>query len=278
MRDYDAILKTLLTDLRGSAVEYLTGYRVTEWQRTELPKLGNLAADLVCAASDGSRGHLELQSRNDGRMALRMYDYGGRIFDQHGIYPWQLVLYVGEAPMSMPNRIAGPKLDYSFDVLDLRDLDGEPLLESSALSDNILAVLMRLRDQRHAVRMIVERIADADSARSESLEQLSVLAGLRKLGEVVNEESKRMPITESLMDHDLFGPVLRQGVAQGLVEGRVEGERKEALSMARRVVVGRFGRIPSAVDAILVTKTVAQLEDLVDRALRCGTLEDLFQQ
>jgi hypothetical protein len=73
MHDYDSALKLLLRDLGGHAMEYLTGRQVREWLNTDLPQSAALKADLVCAAWDGSIGHVELQSRNDAAMDVRMY-------------------------------------------------------------------------------------------------------------------------------------------------------------------------------------------------------------
>ncbi len=314
MNDYDATLKLLLRDLRGRAVEYLTGHKVTQWHNAELPNVGSLEADLVCSDEDGATGHIELQSSNDSAMRFRMYHYGGRICENYGAYPWQILLYVGEARMSMSERIVGPKLDYSFTALDVRELDGSPLLESDVLGDNIFAVLLRLRDQRSAVRQVLKRIGESESGRLESLAQLTVLAGLRRLGGIVEEESRKMPVTESLLDHDLLGPILRKGIAVGRQEGRDEGLKQgldrglkqgldqgikqgldqglkqgldkgvkqgrqaEAVAMLRRILIGRFGHVPSTVQERLESRTVRQLEDLVDRALRVETLGDLFPQ
>ena len=62
--------------------------------------------------------------------------------------------------------------------MDIRELDGERLLESARLEDNVIAVLARLRDSRAAVRRILGRIAAADpSERADALTGVLILAG-----------------------------------------------------------------------------------------------------
>ena len=45
--------------------------------------------------------------------------------------------------------------------MDIRELDGERLIESAELGDDIVAILARLADRRGAVRRILERIAES---------------------------------------------------------------------------------------------------------------------
>jgi hypothetical protein len=62
------------------------------------------------------------------------------------------------------------------------------------------------------------------------------LAGLRKLGESVRAEIKHMPILDDIMDHDVLGPAIREGMQKG----RQEGE----LTILRRLLTKRFGDLP----------------------------------
>ena len=67
--------------------------------------------------------------------------------------------------------------------VDIRELDGERLLESEDVGDNVIAILTRLRDHRDAVRRIVERIAGLMPAeRATALGQLLILAWPSALG------------------------------------------------------------------------------------------------
>jgi hypothetical protein len=106
-----------------------------------------------------------------------------RLFDR---FPRQIVLYVGEAPLAMDNQLQGPDLSFRYRLVDIRELDGERLLESEETGDNVIAILARLRDHEAAIRKIVCRIAELPEAeRKAALTQLVLLAGLRRLGKTV---------------------------------------------------------------------------------------------
>jgi hypothetical protein len=71
-------------------------------------------------------------------------------------------------------------------------LDGERLLESEEVGDNVIAILTGLRDHKDAVRRIVERIAGlAPAERETALGQVIVLARLRHAEEIVVCHLKR---------------------------------------------------------------------------------------
>ena len=52
----------------------LTGSVIVKWLDVELPKVQNLRADLVGESAEGEIFHLELQSKNEHGMALRMLE------------------------------------------------------------------------------------------------------------------------------------------------------------------------------------------------------------
>ena len=67
-------------------------------------------------------------------------------------------------------------------MVDVRDLDGERLLKSGRVDDNIIALLAGISDQREAARVVVQRIKGLrQSDRQSALDRLVILAGLRKM-------------------------------------------------------------------------------------------------
>ena len=73
----------------------------------------------------------------------------------------------------------------------MRELDGERLLDSDQIGDNLFAILARLRDRQAAVRRIAGRIAILPVGEREApLRQLLILAGLRHLGNLVAKTSE----------------------------------------------------------------------------------------
>ena len=170
-------------------------------------------------------------------MALRMAEYALAVYPSFRRFPQQTVLYVGRAPLGMPEFLAGHSLAFRCRVVDIRELDGDALLASANPEENVLAVLMRLSgDRRAAARKILERIAETDPGRRQiALREFIILAGLRNLREIIREQTKTLPILDDIMDHDILGPAVRQGFEQGRVEGRVEGAQTVVMRLTRSV-------------------------------------------
>ena len=92
--------------------------------------------------------HLELQGRNESDLPRRVAEYYlglHRLLDAH-VEP--IVLYVGKEPLRMPALFATPRMHFEFQLLDIREIDGEPLLASDDLGDNIMATLTQVDLER----------------------------------------------------------------------------------------------------------------------------------
>jgi predicted transposase YdaD len=279
MQEYDVTLKLLLQGSAKLTVRELTGTAVEKWLDVELPKVQNPRADLLGETADGGLVHLELQSRNEATMPLRMAEYCLGVFRLFGQFPRQVLLYVGEAPLRMDSELRGPDVSFRYRLIDLRTLDGDRLLESEEVGDAILA---RLRDHREAVCRIVRRIADLPGAERETaLAQLLILAGLRQLEETVEQEARKMPVFIDIMENKVLGREFKRGLQEGRQEGRQEGleEGRQAgeLIVLRRQIEKRFGTLPSWAEERLAGRSAAELEDLSVHVLDATSIEDLLQ-
>ena len=159
MHEYDVALKRILTRPGGGLLKALAGESTLRWINVELPKVSNLRVDLLGESPDGELVQFEFQSRNEKRFPQRMGEYLFAIERRYGQFPRQIVLYVGARPMRMKNTIEIPRLSYSFAVIDIRDLNGEALLASKNLSDNVVALLTRVGGQPDSLKEILRRIA-----------------------------------------------------------------------------------------------------------------------
>jgi len=165
----------------------------------------------------------------------------------------------------MKDRVDSPNVSVRFHLVDIRDLDGEKLLASAHVGDNVLAVLTRLSERPKVVRRILDRIAAASpSERDRALAELLILAKLRRLSGEVTRETRKMPILEDIMDHDVIGPAIRKG--------RVEGQVELLLSQIQK----RFGRVPPAVSQRIAALKPVQLKRVGLRLLDAQRIEDLF--
>lgn len=183
MYEYDVALKLLLQGPANLIMTALAGGPVRRWLNVELPEIRNTRVDLLGETAGGGLVHIELQSGNDPAMALRMAEYCLRVYRSTGRLPKQILLYVGRERPRMMTELSGADLQFRYQLIDVRDLDGEALLASSSIGDNIVAILAVHHDQRDVIREVLRRIANLKTPgeRELALKQLMLLSGLRKL-------------------------------------------------------------------------------------------------
>lgn len=281
MREYDATLKMLLRGSAGRTFQELTGVSVEKWLDIELPKVQTLLLDLLGQTADQSLIHLELQSGNDAEMPIRMAEYALGVYRLFGKFPRQIVLYVGEAPLRMAPRLEGPDVSFRYRVVDIRELDGERLLASEQVGDNVIAILTRLRDREGAIHEIVRRISELEGSQRElALRQLIILGGLRRLEESIEREARKMPLLDDILDNKVLGREYKrgveQGVQQGVLQGVQQGVQQGELTLLRRMIEKRFGAVPGWAEERLSGWPPAELEALGVRLLDAKSLEDLL--
>jgi hypothetical protein len=271
---YDTAFKLTLQHV-DVAMRELLGSTVKSWKNVEFPQVRSPRADLLGETETGGLVHFELQSSNTRDMAIRMLEYGLAALRKYQSFPTQVCLYVGEGPARMRTELRGPRLEYSYRLVDVRDLDGERLLKSGRVDDNIIALLTRLSDQRQAVRVVVQRIRRLrQDERQSALARLVILAGLRKtLGKVVEEEARKVPILNNILDHEVIGPEIKKGIQKGELIGR----QKEGLTILRRLINKRFGSVPNWAEERLEKLSAKELEELSVRVLDAKSIETLLK-
>jgi hypothetical protein len=265
VHEYDVALKRILTRPGSVLLSAITGSPSLRWLNVETPLVRNLRVDLLGEQPDGELVHIELQSRNDADFALRMGEYSFGVALRYGRLPKQVALNVGADPLRIKNEVVGPGGAFRFDLVDIRNLDGELLLASENPGDNVIAILTRLGGEPNAVRRVLKRISDGPSEeRDEALAELSILAGLRKLVDQVKREAKLMPIQEDIMDHSIIGPAILKGRAEGRLE------------MLLDQIEARFGAVPPRIHKRLAALEPSEVMAAGRRLLKAQRIEDLF--
>ncbi len=146
----------------------------------------------------------------------------------------QIVLYVGEKPLNMKNRIETENLNFSYRLMDIREISCEELLKSDSLTDKILAVLCDVRNPEKYFKEVLEELYRLPRReRKDYLKKLLNLLTIRpKLVLSFEKEERNMPITideELIKEHPWF----KRGRQEGKKEGKEEG-LKEGLEKAKR--------------------------------------------
>jgi hypothetical protein len=264
LHEYDIALKTFLRQGRES-LRGLTSVVVERWHNVELPEVTNRRVDLLGEAADGHLLHIELQSTNDTNMALRMMEYCAAVFRQFGRFPEQVVLYVGEKPLRMSGTLSSAHFSFECRIVDIRELDAEQLLASDRIGDNVIAVLGRIGDRRGTVRRILSRIAAEDPGeRARALKAFTMLAGLRQLEEVIEQEAHQMPLLDDIMENKVLGREFRRG--------RHDGELAVLLRQSEK----RFGVVPPAVRERLAGMSAEEIESAALRLLDASSIEEVL--
>jgi len=78
-----------------------------------------------------------------------------------------------------------------------------------------------------------------------------------------------MPILNDILDHQVLGPVFRQGLEQG---------RKEINDRFMRLIENRFGTLPAAIQARLAELSPEEWAAVLGRFPDASSVEDLFPQ
>jgi len=284
VHQYDTVLKSLLTGSENSIFRRITGASSGRWLNVELPDVTQTRVDLLFETDDGGSSErrliaMELQSTNDPLLPLRMAEYSLRVYRVHERFPEQYVLYIGSDEMRMPSALVNRHHICRFTIIDIRKWSAQTLLRSPFAADGVMAILARYAERPETIRRILERIVKLEEGRElkAAFSKLMILAGVRKLGEAVRREAKNMPILDDIMDHDVIGPAIRQGLERGLERGNQIGKHEEAMAYTRRLLTSRFGALPASVEDRLGRLSTAELEDLGVRILEAGNIGDLFE-
>ncbi|NJO18366.1 MAG: DUF4351 domain-containing protein [Thioploca sp.] len=277
--NYDITLKDLFQNIPQRLLQLLVSSQATELLTVEYPAVKMRRPDLVARLTDGRLYHLELQRDNDATMVWRMLEYYLLITQTFNQTPFQQVLYVGKAPLAMPRTIVESTLHFSYELIDIQQLDCQPLLASAAIEDNLLAILCRIDNQPQAVRAILEKIIRLDeNAKQDALKKLGILAGLRtlELQQLINLEMENMPITIDKADNLWFQEGKLEGRQEGRLEGKQEGQVEGELTLLRRLMERRFGTLPLWTLERLNHATCEELETWGMQLLEAKRLEDIF--
>ena len=249
MPNKDLISKQLLRQLIVDFGNQLFGLNIVEVEllSSEQPRVEERRADLVARVRNNQGEsyilHVEIQNNNRRDMPLRMLRYYSDIalahIDEKIV---QYLLYIGKAPLNMPDRVQGHNWLYCYEVLDMRDQDSEHFLNSDNPDALVLAILCDLKNRApsdvvaHIIKELRRLHGDKLDKLRDSLKMLDVLAGNRDLQDLVKENTKMFIDVEKLGIYQL---VKEQSEARGEARGIVKGEaRGIAKGEARGIAKG----------------------------------------
>jgi predicted transposase YdaD len=281
-RDIDVTVKQLLRRSHGWLLRQIIGESEVEWLNIELPRVSNPRVDLLARLPDGHVVHVELQTTNEADFPRRQAEYYLALWRQLGQPVEQVALYVGHDRLRMPALLQTEALRFRFHLIDIRALDGEPLLASADLADNLLAVLADV-DRHRVMQRVIQRLSQLRGEEQvEAVAQFVILSGLRDGAATAFEEARRaMPTAmEDLVKHDsFFRGLWERAKAEGVQEGRQEG-RQEAQehgrTLLRQLLQKRFGPLPEQAEQRLSAATREELDRWTLQILDVDRLDALI--
>ena len=214
MPSKDLISKQLLRQLAIDFSNQLFGLNIVEAEllSSEQARVEERRADLVARVkNDQGKSyilHVELQNDNHKHMPLRMLRYYTDLALEHEDEEInQHLLYIGKAPLTMPDHVQAPEWRYCYNVLDIRQLDSEDFLRSENPDALVLAILcdMGKREPDAVVAHIVSELRRLHGSKldslSDSLLKLETLAENRNLQNLVKEKYKMIVNIERLASY-----------------------------------------------------------------------------
>ena len=266
---YDVSLKLLFRNSHGLVAKAIFGGTVQSWLNVELPKVQNPRVDLLARRGNGVLCHLELESKNTRDIGRRVTEYYlglHRLLDDH---VEMVVLYVGRRPLAMKPIFSTPSLTFTFRLIDIREFDGEPLIKSNDLGDNMLALLTK-SDQEIVFQKVEARLKNLPPGkREEAALRFVVISGLRGLEKNVARRLKMI----DLMENKVIGPAILLGERRGERRGQQRGEHRGKVKFLLTQLKQRFGPLPAGTAELLEQASERKLLSMSKRILTAKSLD-----
>ncbi len=236
MPSKDIALKDIFEEVPHRLSKILAPAPIKELLPTNFPST-ELRVDFLARLEDESVLHIEFQSFNDPNMPFRMLRYYLAIWERYPSSPIkQILVYVGNRKLRMKSRLRIRNLTFSYEILDIRQIDCRVLLESPDPMDRLLACLCKVEDEVYLIEKLIKTMESMnEEERKDYLLKALTLTELRpNLRIRLTEEVKPMPIVvrpedirlpkRKLRKDVLYRLGLEEGKQIGIEEGRKEGE------------------------------------------------------
>ncbi|MEO5357226.1 MAG: hypothetical protein H7844_08005 [Nitrospirae bacterium YQR-1] len=273
---FDITLKGLWKNVPVKLLKILSGFDNGKFLDNQLTNVGLLLPDLIIELPDISLLHIEIMS-NPEKMLKRMFLYNALIFHHYDRLPRQILLYVGDRPLNIENKIG----NYSFEIINIKDIDCSELLESNKPEDIVLAILCKSGNMDVTLAKILEKLSVLPlKDREDYIMRLLYLSDLRKLYTKVKLEVSKMPITIDVRESEIFQEGLLEGKQKGLLEGErkglLEGERKGLLEGIELGLELKFGLVGlELMNMVRTINSVDKLEEFKNLIKKAGTADEL---
>jgi len=280
----DIALKDIFEEIPHRLSKILAPAPIKELLPTNFPST-ELRVDFLARLEDESVLHIEFQSFNDPNMPFRMLRYYLAILERYPSSPIkQLLVYVGNRKLRMKSRLRLRNLSFSYEILDIRQIDCRVLLESPDPMDRLLACLCKVEDEAYLIEKLIKTMESMnEEERKDYLLKALTLTELRpNLRIKLTEEVKHMPIVVRPEDVRLPKKKLRKDILYrlGLEEGEVIGIEKGLLRSAQDMLIaiieGKLGYVPEEIANRI--REIRDVEFLKSLAKKLVSVSEDFMQ
>ncbi|MEO5358653.1 MAG: hypothetical protein H7844_15340 [Nitrospirae bacterium YQR-1] len=296
---YDKVIKEILKDVVDTLITEVIGVKIVRSTaiETKLQITNEREADFILLVEfeDGSKSilHIEFQATNYSKMEYRELQYWTYIAVIHGIHPLQYVFYIGNEPLTMKNSISTETMNYSYNLIDMRNVDCEKFLYSEKPQEVIISILCNYQKKgvKIFIREILNRLNELvkeETLRAKYIRQVEVLSQLRNLQDEVCKEAEDMALVYNLERDVRFKQGRQRGLFEGQRKGLLEGELKgkrdgllegkrdgllEAIELGLELKFGYAGL--ELMNMVKVINTIDKLEEFKNLIKKAGLMDEL---
>lgn len=272
----DNVSKFLIEQYSPDFATWLLGESITltTINPTELNVEPIRADSVILLQSRGIILHTEFQTIGDETMPFRMADYYLRLqrkFPETDIQ--QVVIYLKRTSSDLvrQDRYITSVMTHQFRVIRLWEQPVEIFLSRQGLLP--LAVLSQEADKASVLAQVVgelEQITDLTKRRNLSA-ATSILAGLELEAQTIQQLMRGPVMRESTMYQAILSEGRAEGIEQGLIQGRTDGER----AIVIKVLTRKLGNISPELIAKVNVLSLERLEALAEALLDFTSVGDL---
>ena len=248
MRFKDNVSKEVVETLIKDIAKYILGIEIDNYEflEKESQRIESRRADVVVKVDNKFILHIEIQNDNDKNMHIRMLRYLSDILLKSEDLPiYQYVIYIGKHKLNMKNNIAINNLNYNYNLIDIKSIDCETLLNIDNPNALVLAILCDFRNKnpKDVVLYILKRLKqltqDDEFSFRKYILMLEELSENRNLKEYIKEGEKM------ITDFDYtklpsFDIGLEKGMERGLQEGLQKGMQKGIVLGLEKGILGIY--------------------------------------
>lgn len=235
-QDYDKIFKENIEEIILPLVEKLLGIVPEGLEKIsiDIQKTIERKPDFLkkVVHKDASKDyilHIEFQLNDEEDMVYRMLEYYALLLRKQKVKLKQVVFFIGKGKAKMEKTIKHDALDFSFELINLQEIDYRVFLSSQKPEEIILAILGDFGNDKTdiVIETILQRIKDTTKPnlkRQKTVKQLEILSNLRKLQQQIINHLETMALTYDIENDIRFK------------QGEAKGEAKKAASAVKNLL------------------------------------------